>query len=135
MRFEDWPERLAAVIARHDGLPFAYGVSDCAILPFDVIEALTGDLPEVLRGPYTDAGSARTRMRERGCQNLGELFAKALPEVPIAFANRGDIGTADYPGAIIGGGVVIVGLDLIGKGHDGLVRLPRAALARAFKVE
>jgi hypothetical protein len=135
MRFEDWPDRLAEVIARHDELPFAYGVSDCAILPFDVIEGLTGTLPELFRGSYTDAASARAAMRERGCQNLAELFAKALPEIPLAFANRGDIGIADYPGAIIGGGVVIVGLDVIGKGHEGLVRLPRTSLARAFKVE
>jgi hypothetical protein len=135
MRVENWLDRLAEVIAKHDAMPFAYGVSDCAILVRDVVEALTGTIPDEFRGEYTDAGSARSRLRGYGCQNLAELFARALPEIPLAFASRGDIGIADYPGAIIGGGVVVVGLDLIGKGHEGLVRLPRAALARAFKVE
>lgn len=135
MRFEDWPERLLATLAKHDALPFEYGTSDCAQLPFDVIEALTGELPDVLRGAYHDAASARSAMRARGADHLAALFGQALREIPPAFAGRGDVGIADYPGAIIGGGVVVVGIDLIGKGHEGTVRLPRSALSRAFKVE
>jgi len=135
MRFEDWPERLAAVIAKHDEVPFDYGFSDCAQLPFEVVEALTGVRPDLFVGEYHDAAGARARMRERGANHLAELFAKALPEIAPAFAGRGDIGIADYPGAIIGGGVVVIGLDLVGKGYDGTVRLPRTALSRAFKVE
>lgn len=135
MRFEDWFERLAEVIAKHDALPFEYGVSDCAVLPFDAIEAQTGGLPELLRMPYHDNESAQRAARARGCKNLAELFAKALPEIPVAFAGRGDVGIADYRGAIIGGGVVVVGIDLIGKGHEGTVRLPRQYLNRAFRVE
>lgn len=135
MRFEDWPDRLAAVIAKHDALPFEWGTSDCAKLPIDVVEALTGSLPESFRADYHDSASARTALRERGVNNIAELFAASLTEIPPAFAGRGDIGIADYPGAIIGGGVVVVGLDLIGKGYDGTVRLPRSALSRAFRVE
>lgn len=136
MRCEDWHERLQAVIDKHDQLEFSYGVSDCAQLPFDAIEALTGTLPEIFKGEYSDAAGARARMRERGCNNLAELFVAAqLQEVHPAFAGRGDVGIADYPGAIIGGGVVVLGLELIGKGYDGTVRLPRTALSRAFRVE
>lgn len=137
MRPENWLDLLSDVIAKHEALPFQYGVSDCATLPFDVIEALTGELPEQLRGlqgQYHDIESTIPLLRDRGCRNLGELFAKALPEVPLAFANRGDVGIANYRGAIAGGGVVIVGVDLIGKGIDGTVRLPRSHLSRAFKV-
>lgn len=135
MRFEDWQDRLADVIAKHDALPFEYGVSDCAMLPIDVIEALTGSLPDIMRVTYHDMASARQLGREHGCQNLAEFFALALPEIPVAFAGRGDIGIADYRGAIVGGGVVVVGIDLIGKGHEGTVRLPRQYLSRAFRVE
>jgi hypothetical protein len=135
MRFEDWQDRLSDVIAKHDEMPFEYGVSDCAMLPFAVIEALTGELPDVLRMEYHDNESAQRAGRERGCRNLAELFAKALPEIPVAFAGRGDVGIADYRGAIVGGGVVVVGIDLIGKGHEGTVRLPRQYLSRAFRVE
>lgn len=135
MRLEDWPERLAAVIEKHDAQPFEWGISDCSTLPIDVVEALTGKVPVRFRADYNDSASARAALRERGVNNLAELFASELPEIPPAFAGRGDIGIADYPGAIIGGGVVVVGLDIIGKGYDGTVRMPRAALSRAFKVE
>jgi hypothetical protein len=137
MRFEDWQDRLTEVIEKHDALPFELGVSDCAILPIETIEAITGTLPnelELMRH-YTDMESGQRRARELGCRNLAELFAKALPEIPVAFAGRGDVGIADYRGAIVGGGVVVVGIDLIGKGHEGTVRLPRQYLSRAFKVE
>jgi len=132
MRVEDWFERLAEVIEQHDAQPFSYGVSDCATLPFDAIYAMTGSLPERFRGDYHDAASARSRMREKGAGNLAELFAAELEEIHPAFAGRGDVGIADYPGAIIGGGVICVGLELVGKGYDGIVRLPRSALSRAF---
>ena len=135
MRPEDWHDRLADTIAKHDAMPFEYGVSDCAVLLFDVIEALTGNLPDGLRATYHDNETSQRWARERGCRNLAELLAKELPEVPTAFARRGDVGIADYRGAIVGGGVVVVGIDLIGKGHEGTVRLPRAYLSRAFRVE
>lgn len=136
MRFEDWQDRLTDVIARHDAMPFELGVSDCAMLPIDVIQALTGSVPDPLnRLDYHDMESGQRSARELGARNLAELFAMALPEIPVAFAGRGDVGIADYRGAIVGGGVVVVGIDLIGKGHEGTVRLPRQYLSRAFRVE
>jgi hypothetical protein len=135
MRREDWFEQLAAVIEKHDALPFDYGSSDCAQIAFDAIEAITGELPERFCGEYHDAASARSRMHERGAQNLAELLAAELEEIHPVFAGPGDVGIADYPGAIIGGGVVVVGLDVIGKGYHGTVRLPRSALSRAFRVK
>lgn len=134
MRREDWFERLAEVFEHHDAQPFAYGVSDCATLPRDALFAMTGVLPASFTVQYHDAASARAALRELGFDNLAGLFAAELEEIHPAFAGRGDIGIADYPGAIIGGGVVCVGLELIGKGYSGTVRLPRAALSRAFRV-
>ena len=49
-------------------------------------------------------------------------------------AHRGDIGVADYPGAVMGGGVVVIGENILGKGEQGVVLLPRTAMKRAFKV-
>ena len=135
MRREDWFERLAEVLEWHEAQPFAYGISDCAILLRDAIEAMTDEIPDRFRLNYEDAAEARTALRASGHGNLAELIAAELEEIHPAFAGRGDVGIADYPGAIIGGGVVCVGLELIGKGQTGTVRLPRSALSRAFKVE
>jgi len=134
MRREDWFEQLAEVLAWHEAQPFAYGISDCATLLRDAIEAMTDDLPDRFRLVYDDAATARAALRARGHGNLAELIAAELEEIHPAFCGRGDVGIADYPGAIIGGGVVCVGLELIGKGQTGTVRLPRSALSRAFKV-
>jgi len=135
MRREDWFERLAEVIERHEEMPFAYGQSDCATLLRDAILAMTGALPDSFCLVYDDAATARAALRSRDHTNLAELLAAELEEIHPAFAGRGDVGIADYPGAIIGGGVICVGLELIGKGQTGTVRLPRMALSRAFKVE
>ena len=42
MRFEDWFERLAKVIAEHEAMNFEYGASDCACFVDDCIKATTG---------------------------------------------------------------------------------------------
>lgn len=135
MRVEDWPEKLAEVIARHAALPFQWGVSDCFILPMDVCAALTGAPdPYADEREYADAQAAARRLHNRGFKTIEDAFVAAFEECPPVFARRGDIGIADYPGAILGGGVVVLGLDVIGKGEQGTVRLPRDRLKRAFKV-
>lgn len=134
MRLEGWEDRFSEVIARHARAPFAYGVSDCAAFPMDVVRALTGEYPASFDPDYDSMTSGVRKLRERGFAHLGEAFAAAFMECPPSFARRGDIGIADYPGAVLGGGVVVIGEDVMGKGEQGTVRLPRAALVRAFRV-
>lgn len=135
MRIVGWEERLIEAVQRHEALPFAWGESDCFILPLDSVVACTGDDPGVTyRGAYDSADGARRVLWRMGHKSLGGAFADHLPPVAPALARRGDIGIADYPGAELGGGVVVMGAVLIGKGERGTVRLPRSLLVRAFKV-
>lgn len=133
-RLEGWEERLHAVLRRHAKLPFSWGQSDCFILPADAVEASTGTDPWAAERPYDSAAHVVRRLAELGAKDIGDLFAKAFPEIHPSVARRGDIGRATYPGAELGGGVVVIGADVIGKGERGLVRLPLSAMTRAFKV-
>ena len=135
MRLEDWADRYLEAIALHARLPFEWGVSDCLLLPMDVCAAITGEVPATFkRGSYHTMSDAVRELRALGFAHLGDAFAANFEEIPPAFAQRGDIGIADYPGAILGGGVVVIGDELIGKGEQGLVRLPRDAMVRAFRI-
>lgn len=133
-RLEGWEDRFADVIRHHARRPFAWGDSDCACLPMDVVKAITGEVPDLFDRNYEDMRGAVKFLRERGFQHLGEAFAAAFTECPPSLAHRGDIGIADYPGAVLGGGVVVLGEELMGKGEQGTVRLPRVLMARAFRV-
>lgn len=135
MRQEGWEDRFLEVLERHSRIPFQWGVSDCARLPRDVVEAITGEVPDIWAIDYRDATTAFLKLRALNVNNLGEAFAKVFREIHPVFAGRGDIGTAEYPGAILGGGVVVVGENVMGKGENGVVMLPRTAMIRAFKVE
>lgn len=134
MRLEGWEDRFAEVIALHTREPFAYGVSDCASFPMDIVHALTGEYPAIFDRDYDSMSGAVRQLRKHGFAHLGEFFAASFPECPPAHARRGDIGIADYHGAVLGGGVVVIGEDVLGKGEQGTVRLPRDRLVRAFRV-
>lgn len=134
MRTEGWEDRFLEVLDKHSRMPFRWGTSDCARLPRDVVEAITGDVPDIWATDYRDATTAFLKLRALDVNNLGDAFAKVFPEIHPVFAGRGDIGIADYPGAVLGGGVVVVGSEVMGKGEQGVVMLPRTAMTRAFKV-
>jgi hypothetical protein len=134
-RVEGWEDRLFVVIEEHARQPFQWGVSDCCTFPMDVCRALIGIVPEkYVPGSYDDMQSAVRELKAHGYRHLGEAFADAFVEIPPAFAGRGDLGQADYPGAILGGGVVVIGEEVLGKGELGLVRVPRNAMSRAFRI-
>jgi hypothetical protein len=134
-RLIGWEDRFQAVIAHHGSCPLLWGVSDCFVMPMDDALALTGVDPWAAERRYRSAGGALRALRRNGFGNVVEAFAAHYAEVAPSFARRGDIGVADYPGAVLGGGVVVLGADVIGKGEQGVVRLPRARLLRAFRVE
>lgn len=134
MRLDDWPERLEEAVRRHSTMPFVWGVSDCFTLPMDCVEALTGRDPWAAERGYKSAAEAKAVLDRLGFRSISDAFAAVLEPVAPAFARRGDIGIADY-GAILGGGVVVLGTQVLGKGEEGVVRLPRVRLMKAFRVE
>lgn len=132
MRREDWPERLLDVVndSRHRG-PVAWGRSDCFAFVQEAVAAVTGVMPyREERGRYDGPVSAARRLAERGFKSTEAALAALFPELPVALAQRGDIGIA----AADGSPVIFEGRGAVGRGVDGLVRLSRKQVRRAFAV-
>lgn len=133
-RLEGWEKRLAQVVQRHAAEPFDWGTSDCATLMVDAHEALTGSKGEFgkyLTGYKTAAGSVR-RLAKFGFATMGDLIAAHLEEVPPSFARRGDVVIVDHLGA--DHGAVMLDEWAVGKSEDGIIRVDRRFVRRAFRI-
>lgn len=136
-RLQDWPERLQEVLERHAALPFAWGASDCLLMPMDGVSAMTGIDPAAeIRGRYRTARGAARHLRERGHRTVGDAFAAHFPEIPVAMAGRGDLGVVRLPASDGYAGVIVFGLGAWGKdaARPGNIFVPRSAIVRAFRV-
>ena len=133
MRLPEWEQRLGDYLAEVRDTPFAYGVHDCALHGGNVVLAITGvDHAEPFRARYATALGAARALRTIGAGSLEATFDSHLQEKPVAFAARGDLVMAgDAIGVCIGGDALFVGQE--GQ-FDGLVRLPRSAWTKAWKV-
>lgn len=132
-RLSGWEKRLNAVVAAHQALPGDWGVSDCFIIPDDAVEAVTGEkmYPDA-RGYKTEAGAAK-QLRKRGFDNVRQAFAAKLDEIPVAMAQRGDIGVIERDGAFSGG--VFTAIGFMTRSHSGPVEfVPIDRVTAAFKV-
>lgn len=135
-RFEDWPERLSAEIAKARAAPFEWGAHDCALWAFEVVAALTGvDHVAQVRGTYaTREGALRCLASEWGC-GLLEATAALLgdPLQSPLYAQRGDvvaIETADGPALGICLGAELAFIEQRG----GLTLKPITDATRAWRV-
>lgn len=133
-RNEDWPERLIETIGHHGTLPLIYGVSCCLTMPLACVQAMTGELPWADEHGETDEAGARARLAAHGFTSTADAFAALFPEIPVALAQRGDVGVIERPDGV--SGVIFVGAAAIGKHADrpGNLRIPRSLVTRAFKV-
>ncbi len=102
-RHPDWPERLKAAIEDARDLPFAWGTNDCALFACNVILEITGvDFAAEFRGRYDDRRGAIRTLNEiagLGLEALADHLAEKhnIAEVPVAFAQRGDVMLMDMP--------------------------------------
>lgn len=131
IRLPDWHDRLTAVIAHHDALPFTWRVSDCLSFPADAVEALTGltvDLPA-----YDSELGAQRALRQLGAADPHEALAQRFPEIAPAFAGTADLAAVIGDDGRKSGGVVVGALVYVKSAH-GLARLPRLRVVRAFRV-
>lgn len=94
--------------------------------------SITGEDPLKDARGYKTAQGAGKVLKKFGCVSVADLFGIAFPEIPPAFAGRGDIGAVETEGQIAG--CIVAGHELIGKAETGLVFFPRTALLRAFRV-
>lgn len=130
MRADDWPERLEAFLAVRDR-PFAWGPQDCVTFAADwVVECLGFDPAARWRG-WTNAREAVRAIEAAGGLEAG--WAAQLQPIPPAFAGRGDIGLVRVGRARLAS-VIVERETVVGTGPQGLERLPRGRLVRAYLV-
>lgn len=132
-RVPDWEARLAEYLESVRETPFAWGSHDCALFAASAVEAMTGvDYGAPFRGKYrTELGSVRA-LKRFGAGSLEATLDGLFPEIPLAFAQRGDVVMRDEAAGIcLGPDAAFVG-DL--DGAPGLVRYPRREWARAWRV-
>lgn len=135
MRLEGWEARLAGVLEATRGRPYRLGESDCFRLACEVQAALTGvdRLPE-FSGRYRTKGQAKRLIARYGA-SFDAAFSWFFGVAPVAVpqARRGDVVkfVDDAGEAHLG---VCVGAEVAVYGPAGLVFVPRAACALAWRI-
>ena len=95
-RLANWPRLLAEYLAANRHRSFEFGVFDCCVFAAGAIQSMTGkDSLEAYRGSVTDARTSARLLDDNG--GLGKMVGDILSEVPISFAQRGDIVLMDSP--------------------------------------
>lgn len=128
-RLPDWPERLAAYLARHRAAVFAWGAHDCARFAAGAVGALTGH--PVPLPAWADKSAAVAALR--ACGGLVAGVDAVLARLPApALAWRGDVVLAQA-------GrrrwlAVCDGVHAWAPGPQGLVAVPLAQAVQAWAV-
>src|SRR3990167_2570738 len=133
-RLPDWPERLVEYLREATAKPFVWGQHDCVLFALGSAKAITGvTTMDELRGKYKSAVGAHREMRKRyGASNLMEAADAVtqkewgVEEIPVLFAQRGDIVEADVVSAEGGVGPSLGVIDL--DGAHALFAGPSAAI-------
>lgn len=129
MRHPEWEKRLVAVTEAHLSTPIVWGKSDCVLLAADVVNAVRGDDPASdIRGSYKSKTGAYRLIKQNGFSSVRDVLASRFEEVPVAMAQRGDLGIYENTaGYFCEYGFAV-------KSDDGLRFLPITMAERAFKV-
>ena len=133
-RLPDWQRRLIDVVEASADTPFRWGTHDCILFGGRCVAAVTGEDPVAdVIGTYAAPEEAAALLRERGYTGLEDMLTFHFERVPPAMARRGDLGIA-IPAA--GGGLAVcLGDRFAGPAEPrGLMRLPAASIASAFRV-
>lgn len=130
-RVDGWEKRLKLAVQKHMALPSKFGVSDCYLLPDDVVEAVTGEriYSDVV---YTTEQGAAKQLIAHGFKTVEDAFAAKFEAVHPAMAQRGDIGVIESDGVICGG--VFTANGFVARDPNKLVQVPLSRVKTAFKV-
>jgi hypothetical protein len=133
VRRDDWPERLEGVIARHRAAPFNWGVTDCATLMSEAVDAVAGFDPMAAYKPWSSEVAAMRRLSETGFRTVAEWASHMFEQQPVSFARRGDL--------VIGGATmalscpaIVIGAEAVSRDHNGFVVAPLSAFTSSLKV-
>nr|WP_278377181.1 hypothetical protein [Brucella anthropi] len=118
-----------ATTEAHLYTPLVWGRSDCILTVADAVEAVLDDDPaKDIRGKYKSKVGAYRLVRQRGFKSVADVLASRFEEIPVALAQRGDLGVYENTaGYFCEYGFAV-------KGEDGLRFLPRTVAEKAFKV-
>jgi hypothetical protein len=117
-RVSDWETRLSEYIASKRSVTFEWGVEDCCTFSAGAVEALTGvdPVPEY-RGAYS---TALQSARVLDGKTMEEVLDSKFDEVPIGFAQRGDLVLMDDCVGVVAGDyawfISEVGLERVKRG-------------------
>lgn len=133
MRIRGWEQALAAFTRAHMRTTYAWGRHDCALFAAGAVEAMTGtDFAAEFRGKYEDEGGARRVLTSLGCENVGDLASRYLPEIVPAQARRGDVVMIEGQlGPFL---AVVDGRTAVGPSARGLTHTPVEMASRAWGV-
>lgn len=132
MRLPDWKPRLTAYLTASMRRKFAYGVHDCALFAAGAVEAMTGvDHAAEWRG-YRSRSEGMRALRADGYADHLALVADRFTEVPVAFAQPGDLAeVVGDDGRALG---VVQGEAIYVLRPDGMGLVPLTSGVRAFRV-
>lgn len=131
---DGWIDRLDEVVKRGHVAPFVWGVHDCALAAADAVHAQTGiDFAAEFRGHYDSQETGLALIRAKGFDNHADFAASVLPEIPVAFAQIGDVAAVDFGvhGITL---MIVAGHRLIGPMPHMAGNLPLLKASRAFAV-
>jgi len=133
-----WERGYAETLALHMAQPFAWGVSDCLIVPADLCAAMCGrnPMPATLRRYRSELGAAKL-MRQLAFDTVEDALARVFPPIPVLRARRGDCGVLEQTvdGRRQLATLIVLGDgSAVGKGQGGIARVPVRALKSTFAI-
>ena len=138
LRLPGWESRLVETLQAHLAQPFAWGESDCLIVPADICKAMTGANPFPMRlRRYRTAAGAQRALLQLGFDTVQGPLEACFKRVPKALARRGDCGVRriSIEGVETLSAMVVLGNGTaVGKGMDGPVIVPVLGLDRTYAI-
>lgn len=135
-RLPGWERAFVDVMERHLAERFAWGVSDCLIVPADLCLGMTGVDPMKGLRRYTTEFGALKVLAKIGCTSVEDALERAFPSIPVLMARRGDCGVLEEvsDGKPWLSTLIVMGDRAIGKGPHGPVSIPTHKLKSAFAI-
>lgn len=99
-RKDNWQQIFVEFLqeSQNEGVVCDWEFFNCTSWVCDGIEAITGvDLYAPYRGRSNSIASAWRMIKEAGFKSLDDIIASQLPEIPVAFAQRGDMVLVPVP--------------------------------------
>lgn len=133
MRLKGWEQALASHTRAHMRTPYRWGAHDCALFAAGCVAVVTGeDFGAEFRGTYDDEHGARRLLASLGCEDVGDLASRYLPEIAPSEARRGDVVMiAGKFGPFL---AVVDGRTAIGPAARGLTHTPVTLALRGWRV-